>query len=312
MINEGTISNLIKRKDDIDDINNMRKEAQKLAHEKGLVLPASLTLTRACKTSPRCRHCIWRAYGGTLEESIPTSVEELVLRALRIQQSGLDQLTLISGWMGNALPAYFFNYIEAIKENTHLAINATFGAISMPDMIRLKEIGVDRITCGLEATNPRIFRNLMPGSDYEARVKTLQNAKELGFKTRTHLIIGIGESVEDIDSSIRIIDQLGVDFLSIASLQPAPFTETEMWDRPRPYWVSMVVAAARIALPRLDISSYFCGEKHLDAIWGMKSGSNAFAIDQKNPDDPLEVLRDGINRLNVMWNNYPITQSAPC
>jgi biotin synthase-like enzyme len=144
----------------------------------------------------------------------------------------------------------------------------------------------------------------MPGSDYQARLRTLQDARELGFKTRTHLLVGIGETIKDIDDSIRMAEQLGVEFLTIAALDPLPFTEAERFDKPNPYYLSKIVAAARIAMPDVDISTYFGGGTDTDLIWGMKSGTNAFAVFLKNHDKTPEEAGCETSRLKSIWHDY--------
>jgi biotin synthase-like enzyme len=151
MIHAGTITSLVNQEREIF------AEARKLAYKKGLVLSSGIILTQDCKTSPLCKHCSWRSRRHVVRENTPTGVEDVIARSLHIQHSGVDRIMLISGWMGNALPSYFFDYIEAVKKNTQLDITTTFGAISKTELVRLKEIGVDRINCGLETTNPVVF-----------------------------------------------------------------------------------------------------------------------------------------------------------
>lgn len=300
MIPEGLISKLINQEDDIFG------KARELAQERDLVLSSPLVMTRECKFSPLCRHCSWRANRALMKNYANAKVnkQEAISRAIHIQQSGVTRVYLVSGWMGKNLPDYFFECIEAIKENTQLDITATFGPINKSDLVAIKGLGVDRVSCGLETTNAKAFHDLKPADSFEIRLETLQMAKEMGFRISTNFLIGIGETIDDLDAGIRLVEQLGVDFLSISSLQPIPFTETEKWDRPRPYLVAKVTAAARIALPELDITTSFGCDTYTELAWGMKSGANAFSIALRNPKETPELLGDETMRLRVMWNDY--------
>ncbi|MGD0658703.1 MAG: radical SAM protein [Syntrophorhabdales bacterium] len=306
MIPEGRIAETINQEDDIFDI------ARRLAHERKPVLSSPLVITRSCRLSPLCRHCSWRSGRALMKDYAHAKVnkEEAVSRAMRIQQSGADCVFLVSGWMGKALPDYFFECIEAIRQTTQIEIAVTFGAISKPDLMTLRGIGVDHVSCGLETTNLKAFHDLKPGDSFETRLETLRVAKEMGFRVRTNFLIGIGETIDDLDDSIRLAEQLGIDFLSISSLQPTPFTETEKWDRPKPYVVAKVAAAARIALPNVDIQVSFGCDTYTDLAWGMKSGANAFSIALRNPQETPELLGDETTRLRIMWNDYSVREKT--
>jgi biotin synthase-like enzyme len=206
--------------------------------------------------------------------------------------------------MGDVLPAYFFECIETIKENTDLDVTATFGAISRSDLLRLQKSGIDRISCAIETTNQEVFKKLKPGDSFNARLGTLRTARELGLRTSTNFLIGIGESIEDIDDTIRTAKELDVEFLSVSSLQPTPFTETEKWERPRPYLVAKVAAAARIIMPEADITTSFGCDSYSDLAWGMRSGANAFTVALRSPEDRPELMGDETGRIHVMWDQY--------
>jgi biotin synthase len=303
MIPKGMIAEAINQEEDIFE------RARGLAHKRRPVLSSPLVMTRSCRFSPLCRHCSWRANRSLMKGYANAKVnkDEAVSRAMRIQQSGADCVFLVSGWMGKALPDYFFECIEAIRQNTQLEIAVTFGSISRPDLMTLKGLGVDHVSCGLETTNLKVFHDLKPADSFQTRLETLQAAREMGFRVRTNFLIGIGETIDDLDDSIRLAEQLGIDFLSISSLQPTPFTETEKWDRPRPYLVAKVAAAARIALPDIDLQVSFGCDTYADLAWGMKSGANSFTVALRNPQETPELLGDETTRLRIMWDDYAVT-----
>jgi biotin synthase-like enzyme len=299
MIREGRIAELVK------DGSDLFTEATMRAHKKDLVLSAPIVLIRGCNITPLCRHCSWRAPSKLMIKyaSTKTSIDEAVSRSVFIEKSGVGSVYLVSGWMKNALPDFFFSCVENIRKNTKLEIIANFGAITRTDIIKLKEAGVDTINCALETTNIKVFNSLKPGDSYEARFKTLVDAKKLGFKTSTNFIIGIGESLEDIDNSIRVADELDIDSLSVSCIQPTPFTETEDWDRPKPYMLGRIGAAARICLTRnIDIGMHF--DATMDLAWGMRCGANAFNLALRNSGETPELLGDDISRATVMWKDY--------
>jgi biotin synthase-like enzyme len=297
---KGQIKKLIRQED------GLFEKAYKLAAQKPLVLSAPFIMTRSCQVTPLCRYCNWRAYRGVMKNygNAKISKKEAISRSLRIKQSGVDYIHILSGWMGTVLPIYFFDYIADMKKNTGLKIIADFAAVNRQDLITLKEIGVDCVSCSLETTNIGIFRALKPGDSYEARLKTLQDAKELGLKTATNLIIGLGESIDDIDTSIRLAEELSLSLLSMTSFVPTPFTETETWGRPKPYFVATVVAAARICMPELDIAASFgCDNTSVNYAWGIKCGANTFSVALRNPQETPALVGDELSNIQTMWED---------
>lgn len=278
-------------------------QARDLGRQKRLVLSSPLVMTRECRLVPLCRHCCWTANRVLLRGYADTtvSVEEAAARACLIERSGAERVYLVSGWMGAALPGYFYDCIEAIAKSSSLDITATFGAIEKSDLTRLRDAGVSRISCALETTNRDAFQKLKPGDSFDKRLETLENAKSSGLKLSTNYLIGIGETLGDLEDSILLAKRLGVDFLSFSSIQPTPYTESETWDRPSPYYVARVAAAARIALSDVDLSVSFGCDAYSDLTWGIRCGANAYVAALRNPNERPELLGDETSRLRSIW-----------
>jgi biotin synthase-like enzyme len=277
--------------------------ARALGRTRPLVLSSPLVMTRACRLIPLCRHCCWTANRVLLKGYADTTVTvgEAVERARLIERSGAERVYLVSGWMGSALPGYFFDCVEAIAKESSLDVTATFGAIGRPDLIRLRDSGVARVSCALETTNRDAFRNLKPGDNFGMRLETLENAKALGMRISTNYLVGIGESLGDLEESVLLAMRLGVDFLSFSSIQPTPYTESETWERPSPYYVARVAAAARIAMPDVDLSVSFGCDAYSDLTWGIRCGANAFVAALRNPGERPGLLGDETGRLRAIW-----------
>jgi biotin synthase-like enzyme len=297
---------LSKRIADLFNQDDLFIKARKISVNKKLLLSSPLIVTRVCKMDPLCRYCSWRAYHGVMKNAANAKInkEEAVARAIRIRQAGIKRVYLVSGWMGDSLPDYFFDYIEALKKNAYIDVVTTFGPVNKTDLMALKEIGVTSVSCGLETTNKEIFRRIKPGDNFEARLKTLQDAKELGFKTATNFIIGVGESLKDYDDGVRLVEQLGIDYLSLGSFCPTPFTEMESWDRPSPYFVAQIAAAARISFPDIDIATCFdCDNSSVNLAWGIKCGANAYSVVLRNPQETPVLAGDELGNILQMWED---------
>jgi lipoic acid synthetase len=60
-----------------------------------------------------------------------------------------------------------------------------------------------------------------PSANYRRSLRILERSKDKGFRTKSGLMIGLGESEDDIDRSLRDLRSVGCDFLTIGQyLQP--------------------------------------------------------------------------------------------
>ena len=66
-------------------------------------------------------------------------------------------------------------------------------------------------------TVPRLYRNVRLGSDYERSLWVLKRIKELvpSIPTKSAIILGFGEKVEEVLEVMRDLRKVGVDFLTI-------------------------------------------------------------------------------------------------
>jgi lipoic acid synthetase len=78
-------------------------------------------------------------------------------------------------------------------------------------------------------TVPRMYRQARPGSAYERSLKLLADAAsrrdrgEYAGRTKTSIMVGLGETSEEVRSTIRDIRDAGVEVLAIGQyLQPSP------------------------------------------------------------------------------------------
>ncbi len=73
-------------------------------------------------------------------------------------------------------------------------------------------------------TAPRLFRSVQPQSNYEWSKATLTNAKQMNPQglTKSGLMVGLGEEIEEIKEVMRDLNAWGVDILTIGQyLQPS-------------------------------------------------------------------------------------------
>src|SRR5688500_346633 len=81
---------------------------------------------------------------------------------------------------------------------------------------------------------PRPYKVVRPQAKYHRSLKLLQIAKEQGFTTKTGVMLGLGETEEEIDAVIDDLVAIGCDILTLGQyLQPsAKHLPVESWAHP--------------------------------------------------------------------------------
>ena len=72
-------------------------------------------------------------------------------------------------------------------------------------------------------TVPRLFREIRPAFTYERSLDVLTQARAAGLVTKSNLILGMGESVEEAQQALHDLHDAGCDLVTITQyLRPTP------------------------------------------------------------------------------------------
>lgn len=86
-------------------------------------------------------------------------------------------------------------------------------------------------------TVPRIFKRIRPGFRYERSLEVLTRAREDGLVTKSNLILGMGETREEVSEALRGLYQAGCELITITQyLRPSPrHHPVERWVKPHEF-----------------------------------------------------------------------------
>jgi lipoyl synthase len=71
-------------------------------------------------------------------------------------------------------------------------------------------------------TVPRLYRIVRPQADYLQSLKVLERAKKRGFVTKTGMMLGLGEQMEEVIDAMRDVRKVGCDIFTLGQyLQPS-------------------------------------------------------------------------------------------
>ncbi|MFV0373036.1 lipoyl synthase [Microbacterium sp.] len=83
-------------------------------------------------------------------------------------------------------------------------------------------------------TVPRIFKRIRPAFRYERSLSVLTQAREAGLITKSNLILGMGESPDEVVQALHDLHDAGTDIVTITQyLRPSPrHLPVDRWVRP--------------------------------------------------------------------------------
>lgn len=86
-------------------------------------------------------------------------------------------------------------------------------------------------------TVPRIFKEIRPAFTYERSLDVISQARAFGLITKSNLILGMGETREEVSQALRDLHQAGCDLITITQyLRPTPMHHPVVrWVKPEEF-----------------------------------------------------------------------------
>jgi lipoic acid synthetase len=121
-------------------------------------------------------------------------------------------------------------------------------------------------------TVPRIFKRIRPAFRYDRSLDVITQARDFGLVTKSNLILGMGETREEIHQALIDLHAAGCELITITQyLRPSPrHHPVERWVKPEEF-VEMATEAEEIGFAGvlsgpLVRSSYRAGRLYKQAI----------------------------------------------
>lgn len=175
-----------------------------------------------CKN--KCFYCDFPSY-SCMENSIDEYLKALEKEAkLRVKD------TYDTIFIGGGTPTYLSerqigklgDIISNIKisENCEFTMEGNPGTLTKEKLRIMKDIGVNRLSMGLQSTNDDLLKAIGRIHKYEDFLKNYNDARDIGFENiNADLIFGLPEqSLEDYKKSIKSLIDLELDHISAYSL----------------------------------------------------------------------------------------------
>jgi lipoic acid synthetase len=121
-------------------------------------------------------------------------------------------------------------------------------------------------------TVPRIFKRIRPGFRYERSLEVITKAREFGLVTKSNLILGMGETRDEVTDALRDLYEAGTDIITITQyLRPSPrHHPIDRWVKPEEFVAHKEAAEemgfAGVMAGPLVRSSYRAGRLYVQAM----------------------------------------------
>lgn len=163
---------------------------------------------------------------------VAVSVRQMELRYATVTGVARDDLPDEGAWL----------YAETIKQ-IHKKSPGTGVEILVPDFSGKPELlkkvfdAKPEVFAHNVETVPRIFKEIRPAFSYERSLDVLTQAREAGMVTKSNLILGMGETREEISQAMIDLFAAGTDILTITQyLRPTPrHHPVNRWVKPQEF-----------------------------------------------------------------------------
>jgi len=219
-----------------------------------------------------CGYC---SQSAVSEADIPRyrakSVIELVTAAKAAAATGARRYCMVTSARGPSATdiEHFARAARAIRDELpSLELCVSLGILGEDEARRLHEAGVDFVNHNLN-TSRRYYPAICSTHAWEDRVATVRSAQRAGLHTCSGVIVGLGETDDDLVDVAGVLAELQVDSLPVNFLHP--IAGTPLGDREPPDVGRCLRALAlfRLTNPRADIRAAGGRELCLGAAQGL-------------------------------------------
>jgi lipoic acid synthetase len=163
---------------------------------------------------------------------VAESVAKMQLRYATVTGVARDDLDDNGAWL----------YAETVRQ-IHAAVPGCGVELLVPDfnavpadLATVFESRPEVLAHNIE-TVPRIFRRIRPGFRYERSMEVISAARDFGLVTKSNLILGMGETREEVSEAMRDLHDAGCDLLTITQyLRPSErHHPIERWVEPHEF-----------------------------------------------------------------------------
>lgn len=272
-----------------------------------------INLVNLCRDT--CSYCTYKKVPGDSAVSLMNPPQVLAIaeagkrlhctEALFVTGERPEQkYTEASDWLHSlghtSTVEYISEMCDLVLEKTGLLPHTNAGSMTKKEMSLLKDNNAS-LGVMLESSSERLMGKGMPhegapSKNPKVRLKTLESAGELKIPMTTGLLVGIGETTDELVDSLYVIKEIHrkyghIQEVIMQNFAPKPDTEMALSKPPSSDHFLRAVALARIIMPEMNIqvppnlTPEIFG-RYVDAGINDWGGISPVTIDYVNPEFP--------------------------
>ena len=278
-----------------------------------------INLINLCRDT--CSYCTYKKEFSDTDLSILTKEQALHIATMGKRLKCTEAL-IVTGerpeqkyseyreWLRKNDCSTTIEYVDQISnlilEETGLLPHTNAGTLNYDELSLLKKTNVS-LGCMLETSSERLSGKYMPhefapSKNPRARIRVLENAGKLKVPMTTGLLIGIGETLEEIVDSLILIRDINQKYSNIQEVimqNHVPKYNTKMGNfmPPTQDLFLLTVSLARIIMPQMNIQvppnlspDYY--SEYINAGINDWGGISPVTIDFVNPESPWPDIKD--------------------
>lgn len=278
-----------------------------------------INLINLCRDT--CSYCTYKKEFSDTDLSILTKEQALHIATMGKRLKCTEALIVTGERPEQKYPEYrewlrkndcstTIEYVDQISnlilEETGLLPHTNAGTLNYDELSLLKKTNVS-LGCMLETSSERLSGKYMPhefapSKNPRARIRVLENAGKLKVPMTTGLLIGIGETLEEIVDSLILIRDINRKYSNIQEVimqNHVPKYNTKMGNfmPPTQDFFLLTVSLARIIMPQMNIQvppnlspDYY--SEYINAGINDWGGISPVTIDFVNPESPWPDIKD--------------------
>lgn len=190
--------------------------------------------------------------------------------------------------------------VEGLKdEHPDVEVCACLGILKDGQAQRLQQAGVDAYNHNLNTSEDK-YADICTTHSFEDRVNTVHSAQDAGLSACSGLIVGMGETDEQLVDAIFSLKDLGGDSIPVNFLMPFEGTPLAGMNELTPMRCLRILAAVRMVNPDTEVRMAGGREMHLrslqpvalNVVNSLFLGDYLTSTGQSALDD-LKMIRDG-------------------
>ncbi len=210
---------------------------------------------------------------------VAESVQKMGLRYATVTGVCRDDLPDEGAW----LYAETIRQIHALNPGTGVEMLAPDFSGNLTYLQQLFDTRPEVFAHNVE-TVPRIFKRIRPGFRYDRSLDVLRASRDAGLVTKSNLILGMGETREEISEALADLHEAGTEIITVTQyLRPSPrHHPVERWVKPEEF-VELAAEATDIGFAGvmsgpLVRSSYRAGRLYQQALASRDALAPASAV----------------------------------